>query len=85
MLITYTFLFFVMLCLFIYIGLITSSNIKDNTLYIIFWFSYVVVSFGIINTIMLGFFWGALQHKSGPPGPRGIKGDKGDTGYKGND
>ena len=73
-----------MLCLFIYTGLITSSTIKDNTLYMVFWFSYIVVSFGVINVIMLSFFWGAIQHKSGPPGPRGLKGDMGDTGNKGN-
>lgn len=84
MLITYTFIIFFLLCLFIYIGLITSSTIKDNTLYMVFWFSYIVVSFGIINLIMLSFFWGAIQHKSGPPGPRGLKGDMGDTGNKGN-
>lgn len=67
----------------IYSGLYLSSKIQGSVQRSFFWILYIIVLAGITNIVAIGFFWGVLQHKTGPPGPRGDIGERGDRGQKG--
>lgn len=84
MLIFITFVTIFFLCISVLIGLNLSKDINDSTMFVIFWFSYIVTLAAIFNVVLVSYFWESLQKKTGPPGPRGLKGDIGDIGEKGN-
>ena len=65
------------------IGVNLSNEITNNTLYLLFWFMYLITIMTIIAIGMSIVFYFVLKDKKGPSGPRGDSGDSGDTGEVG--
>ncbi len=79
----YLFLLIIALLVSIAVGSKLSEDIQNITIYMLFWFMYIITLLTIIAVILSVFFYNTLRKKKGPPGKRGNQGDVGYTGDAG--
>lgn len=77
------FLIVVGVILFILGGISLSTNIKESTPYLIFWFMYIISMATLGNIFISIYYYFVMKDKTGPRGPRGPRGVNGDIGKDG--
>lgn len=65
------------------LGIQLSNKITDTTIFLLFWFMYILTLITITTVVLSIIFYNTLKKKQGPVGARGEKGDKGPVGDAG--
>ena len=73
----------IVLIISIGLGLEISKTIEDMTIYVLFWFLYIITIITFINILLVFFYYYSMRNKTGPAGARGQQGERGDGGEVG--
>ncbi len=79
----YLFLLIIGILVSIGFGLMLSSKIQNVTIYLLFWFMYIVTLLTVVTIIISIVFYSILSKKKGPRGKKGERGDQGELGETG--
>ena len=77
------FLFLVLFCVYILLGLHLTENLDNLPELVLNWVIYTILWVTFINIFTLGYFWSVVKDKRGPAGIRGPSGDRGGQGTNG--
>lgn len=77
------FVFLIVFCIYVLLGLYLTEGADSLAQIILTWVIYTILWTTFINVFLLGYFWSVVRNKSGPLGLRGPSGERGIVGMRG--